>query len=286
MERNRLSRLPLQWIRSFETAGRLGSFTAAAQELNLSQAAVSQQIQALEHALGAKIFTRKSRSVELTVDGEAWLPDLQLALNTITESAEALFAMGRHRLTLSVPYSISRFWLPQFVAPLRREGFSHLEIKSYLTRASDAEASDLSIRYGYARSNHYAHPLFSERLAPVASATLLAQHSEWRDAPAISITGPRKGWHEWALSSGESLPSQLQIKCDSMATAIDLALTGAGVALASLPLVAQFLKDGSLKQVHDGVLCTNDQFWLLGDQARLSLRQWEKISALLAANQV
>jgi LysR family transcriptional regulator, glycine cleavage system transcriptional activator len=72
LQRNPLP--PLKWIRVFEAAARLGNFTAAAKELGLTQAAVSQRIRNLELRLGAQLFNRRARGVILSLQGEAWLP--------------------------------------------------------------------------------------------------------------------------------------------------------------------------------------------------------------------
>ena len=82
---------PLEWIRAFDAAARCGSFTAAATETGLTQSAISQRIGHLEKLLGVALFYRRARSTSLTIEGEAWLPHVRLALNTLKDSSEALF---------------------------------------------------------------------------------------------------------------------------------------------------------------------------------------------------
>ena len=74
---------PLNWLRVFEAAARCQSFSRAADELNMSASAVSQQIRALEQRLGAPLFERHARAVTLTVAGRAYLPGVQHALVTV-----------------------------------------------------------------------------------------------------------------------------------------------------------------------------------------------------------
>ena len=81
---------PLEWVRAFEAAARCGSFTAAAAETGLTQSAISQRIGHLEKLLGTKLFYRRARSIELTVDGEAWLPHVRIAFGNLRQSSEAL----------------------------------------------------------------------------------------------------------------------------------------------------------------------------------------------------
>jgi LysR family glycine cleavage system transcriptional activator len=83
---------PLEWIRAFDAAARCGSFTAAATETGLTQSAISQRIGHLEKLLGVALFYRRARSTSLTIEGEAWLPHVRLALNTLKDSSEALGA--------------------------------------------------------------------------------------------------------------------------------------------------------------------------------------------------
>ena len=78
---------PLQTLRAFEAAARLGSFTTAARELNISQSAVSQQIQLLEEALGKALFDRMTRRLVLTHAGELFAPTVRQALDMIAEVA-------------------------------------------------------------------------------------------------------------------------------------------------------------------------------------------------------
>ena len=76
---------PLEWVRAFEAAARCGSFTAAAAETGLTQSAISQRIGHLERLLGTKLFYRGARSIELTVEGEAWLPHVRVAFETFVK---------------------------------------------------------------------------------------------------------------------------------------------------------------------------------------------------------
>ena len=102
---------PLEWVRAFEAAARLGSFTAAAAETGLTQPAVSQRIGQLEKHLGAQLFIRQARTIALTVEGETWLPHVQAALRELSDSSDLLFSRGRQRLTISASQSVISMWL-------------------------------------------------------------------------------------------------------------------------------------------------------------------------------
>ena len=81
----------LNWLRVFEAAARFQSFARAAEELNMSAAAVSQQVRALEDRVGAPLFTRAAHSVALTDLGRAYLPIVQQSLLTLQNATEGLF---------------------------------------------------------------------------------------------------------------------------------------------------------------------------------------------------
>ena len=83
------SQLPLNALRAFEAAARHASFTHAAEELHVTQAAVSHQVKALEERLGVALFVRRPRGLEITSEGEALLPDLRDAFDRMAASASA-----------------------------------------------------------------------------------------------------------------------------------------------------------------------------------------------------
>ena len=108
-----VTRLPnLSWLRTFETAARLGSFTAAGGELGLTQAAVSHQVKALETQLGFSLFERGARSLSLTSMGRAYLPSVRKAIEDLTLSTQGLFGPKvRRSVTLRAPISTAVLWL-------------------------------------------------------------------------------------------------------------------------------------------------------------------------------
>lgn len=115
------SRLPLQWLRTYEAAARHRNFSAAAGELALTPAAVSHQIRSLEAELGFKLFERKPRRVELTEIGLAYLPSVSKALDDLLISTIGLFGTDQDtQITLRAPVTLIGSWLaprlPRFCA--------------------------------------------------------------------------------------------------------------------------------------------------------------------------
>lgn len=120
-------RLPLTALRSFEAAGRLASFTEAAAELFVSQAAISRQIRDLEALIGKPLFERHHRSVSLTADGEALLTVLTDSFDRIGESLDALSDAKRAgTLRVSAEPSFAGCWLVPHLAQFQAE---HPEIE-------------------------------------------------------------------------------------------------------------------------------------------------------------
>ncbi len=112
---------PLHGLRGFEASVRTGSFTAAAQDLGVTQGAVSRQVKQLEEQLGLRLFSRSRAGLRLTPDGAAWLDELRPILRRLelaTERARARSA-GGGVLTLSVPASFGAFWLLPRLARFR-----------------------------------------------------------------------------------------------------------------------------------------------------------------------
>ncbi len=121
---------PLNYIRSFECSARRLSFTAAAQELGYTQAAVSNHVRALEQYIGRKLFIRYPRSLKLTEMGEAFLPTLRQALDQIDQATESIVASARKKaVVISCPMSLAENWLADCLASFRRE---HPEIEVVL----------------------------------------------------------------------------------------------------------------------------------------------------------
>lgn len=120
--------LPLERMRVFEAAGRMGSFTAAANEVGLTQAAASQRIQNLQARLGARLFTRLARDVRLTVEDRAWLPQVHKALRGLDRSADALFGKPLQKLVLSASASVIPLWVVARLAALEPDAQFQLSL--------------------------------------------------------------------------------------------------------------------------------------------------------------
>lgn len=275
--------LPLEWIRAFETAARLESFTAAAAETGLTQSAISQRIGHLEARLETRLFLRQARQISLTPEGEAWLPHVQLALEGLRDSAEALFGVARNRLTISASSSITDLWLVPRLARLTQVTGAEVRLRTMVVSSGEAREDD-SIRIRYGAGDWpvaYRVPLYDEQLTPVGAPCLLEQ-GDWWDLPRISVSGPRPGWRQWSEQFGTPTTPVPYLRFDTFVSALAAARAGLGVLLASMPLVQADLENGTLKRASTEVLTHHETYWLLATKERASRRQWQQLVDCLA----
>jgi LysR family glycine cleavage system transcriptional activator len=206
-------RLPLTALRSFEVAGRLLSFTQAAEELFVSQAAISRQIRELEAALGHPLFERLHRAVALTPEGEDLLEVLTGSFDRIDAALSAITT--RHvaaGITISVEPTFAALWLVPNLAEFR-SAYPDIEV----TIESDprviefrAHEAALAIRQGTIRSDWprtEARLLIETTMAPVVSPDLLASGSPVREPADLQQFDllheeNRRYWREWFRMAG------------------------------------------------------------------------------------
>ncbi|MGI9386824.1 MAG: LysR substrate-binding domain-containing protein [Methyloligellaceae bacterium] len=277
---------PLEWLRVFEAAGRLSNFTAAANELGLTQAAVSQRMRNLETHLDTHLFLRHARGVELTADGEAYLPHVRSAFNAIRRGTADLFGSMRTKITVAAPASVAALWIAprlkemRFAIPALQISISAI----HRTTDFDAAQADLEVRFGRGSwKEREAAQLYQEQLVPTCSADLLAQapDGDWRQLPIIAVSGPRDGWHEWSASTGELPLSQPVLRFDSLFAAQHAALSDAGVFLASLALARTAIQAGDLVTLSERPLIMNGSYWLTWPSRRLLSPVEETVISML-----
>ncbi len=276
-------RLPLTALRSFEAAGRHLSFSRAAEELFVTQAAVSRQIRELEGFLRQPLFVRRHRRVELTEAGERLLRQLVKSFDDIDQRLGELVAQPAQSVVkVSAEPSLAASWLvPRLnrFRELRPDIDVALDVDTRLVEFRRGEA-EIALRFS-SRATSWPRSQ-SERLAPVVDSPVLS--------PALLETGPalshpadlcrytllheetRHGWARWfeAADVGpELVPDRGPLLADA-SLAKQAALLGHGVALGDLLLVRDELASGALvKPFETNVVC--GAYWLVAkDLAKLS----------------
>lgn len=282
---------PLEWLRVFEAAGRLSNFTAAADELNLTQAAISQRVRHLEDHLGVKLFLRLARGVELTADGQAYLPHVQAALTRLRRSTADLFGTPRRKLVIAAPASVAALWIAPRLQAVERQ-FPGLEIAvASVHRPADfaTTKADLEVRFGRGDwpgdwPGVQGQKLYDEVLVPACAPALLhgARADDWRELPLIGLSGPRDGWLDWAAANNEELPKPPRLRFDSFITALQACLAGAGVILASRPLSQTLFDSGALMRLPGAEMQMSAGYWLLPRSSKIKYAKDGDLIAVLS----
>ncbi len=247
---------PLNALRAFEAAARHLSFTRAAGELNVTQAAVSHQIKGLEERLGVLLFRRLNRTLRLTDEGQVLLPAVGEALDLIAEAVERLEDReSAGVLTVSTLDSFAATWL---VPRLGRFRTRHPEIDVRITTADhpvDFAREDIHMAIRYGRGEWAGLDivrLMNEELFPVCSPSLLGEGTPLRrpsDLCHFTLLHDdlRVTWRMWLMAAGAD-----QVDPDRGPTfnhshlVMQAAIAGAGVALGRSVLVADELASGRL----------------------------------------
>jgi LysR family glycine cleavage system transcriptional activator len=286
-------RLPsLNALRAFEVAARHMSFKAAAEELNVSQSAVSHQVKALEDTLGITLFARKTRAVELTRKGRLYYPILRNAFDTIAEgTAMILEEKSVDILTVQVYSTFTMRWL---LPRLPHFQYSNENVQVRLHTAQmdvnfEQNDVDMAIMIGHATSSSLHHdylfdcelspvcsPDYLERKGPINTPSDLAKHS------ILQVYPSSEDWHVWleANNAGSINPDTGQ-QLESYDVALTSAAQGMGIALGQQPYIAKDLQSGSLIELFPDRRIHNPKRWHLvyrtekRDQPKAALfREW------------
>ena len=245
---------PLPWLASFEAASRHLNFTRAAEELGVTQGAISTHIQRLEADLGCALFERNVKGVMLTESGEAYRPHVRRALESLRTATEILFEKNKGpRISISCySPSFADLWLAPLVPDLYR-AFPSIEISisiDYRVTPYQEGRGDLTFVYeDPSVGGERFLPLMQERMIAVASPEIAAQsETTWPDVSFITVLGPRPPWSNWFHAAGLTPPASMrEIQVNSMLSAVSLAKAGVGIALLARPLIDGHLNSGQLK---------------------------------------
>ena len=259
----------------FEAAGRLGSFTSAARELRMTQAAVSYAVHRLEEHLGTALFLREHRRVRLSEAGARFHADVSIGLQHIQRSAQDLRAVaaGGH-VTLSCSTAFAAFWMVPRMAQLRAD-LPEIDLRIQTAdRDLDlvGEGIPLAIRGGDPGDwpQYQAAPLAAEEIYPVCGAGYLAGRdlprmaAELLEHQLIHLEEPHRSaatWRDWFASAGiegRRVPKGLQI--NDYVSVIQSVIAGQGIALGWQHLVEGLLAQGVLVRLTDHGLTTGMNF--------------------------
>ncbi|MCD2177457.1 transcriptional regulator GcvA [Rhizobium sp. C1] len=244
---------PLVSLRAFEAAARHMSMSLAAEELCVTPGAVSLQIKELEAALGLKLFVRKPRALELTVEGQTYFASLKVAFRMLREATEVVRQTTRARvITVSCTSTIAVQWLVPKLARLEAEN-PGLDVRISIShRLVDfaRDAVDLAIRHGLGRYDGLiSERLLDDELTPVAAPAVAAGLSSVEALSGLTLLHDetRDDWRLWLAAVGaERVEASGGPIFTGSNGALDAAKAGLGVALARRSLVASELEEGAL----------------------------------------
>jgi LysR family transcriptional regulator, glycine cleavage system transcriptional activator len=250
-------RLPsLNALRAFEAAARHLSFTRAAEELAVTQGAVSHQVKALEQQLGLALFHRRNQRLTLTGAGQAYLPVVRDAFDRLAAGTEQLVvAEQSKRLTISVSPNFAANWLvPRLGHFVEQHPDLDLRINATLHHVDFArEDVDMAVRHGEGDwPELHVTRLCREELFPASSPKLL-EGAHPLHVPAdlrhhtLLHLDDRQDWNKWLDAAGvEGVDLSRGVVFNQASMAIRAAVDGQGVTLARTALVALLLLEGRL----------------------------------------
>lgn len=277
---------PLNALRAFEASARQLSFTRAAEELFVTQAAISHQIKALEDNLGIKLFMRKNRALLLTEEGQSYYLDIKDVFNSLHEATERLLARGaKGAITVSLQPSFAIQWL---VPRLNTFNLLHPDIDVRIKAVDQPENSltedvDIAIYYGRGRwSGIHADQLHTEYLIPVCSPMLMTGKKplnkiEDLEKHTLLHDTSRRDWKRWFKHvdvRGANVNHGPIFSHSAMV--VQAAIHGQGVALAHSVLAKPDIDSGRLVCPFNDVLVSKNSYYIVCREQQLDLG---KISA-------
>jgi DNA-binding transcriptional LysR family regulator len=280
--------VPLAGLRGFEGAARRLSFTLAADELALTQSAISRQIAALERQVGKALFVRKTRALALTPDGRRLHAAVTQALANIDACVDAIRGVGKTpRISLTTYASFASLWLVPRLAAFQQ---AHPQIE-FRIDASDrmadlvAEGLDLAIRRSLpARidASDHAQLLCEEFVTPALSPHLLERSAvrllsplDLQRLPLIDIDDEWRasfaaGWQRWFETYGiAAQPASGKMMFSFIDQAVQAAVRGQGVVLGHTPMLDDAVASGQLNTPFPELkMATGYRYYLLVNPER------------------
>lgn len=283
------------WLKAFEAAARLESFSLAAEELHLTPSAISHQVRNLEEHFGKPLFVRHNRRVSLNAQGQAFYRELMPILDDLAKLCREAQGAPAHTdaLTLHCAPSLAVKWLGP-----RLSKFMHANPSLAINLRTDAQAPDLRhatdvdcvISYASAPTHDpyvVVEALESEPLVPLCSPQLyanLALHQAWyMHLPLIDSAVSPVTWAHWFGSKGMTAPVGPRLSFDRGAMAVAAAVDQLGVALETVRFAEKELENNQLivLEAPDRQVMRREMHFLYYRNNLDSIRRVEKLRAWL-----
>ena len=283
---------PLNALQVFETVARHRSFTRAADELCVTQGAVSRQILALEDYYRFPLFKRHPRGLTLTAEGEALLPVVKESFARIEEVSLRL-TRRQTDLALKVPTCVMRWTLPRIMSFQNEHPDLQLQITTTWRHDVDFEVEpfDAAIVYGFGPGPGVrALTLFEERLTPVCAPQLmadkpLAQVGDLAFHTLLHPTRDHRDWKLWLSQAGATgIDADVGPSFDTLDLATNAAVQGFGIALGDVTLAAEDLAARRLVTPFDLLVESGARYYLVCPDSAAHVQKVERFWDWLAAH--
>ncbi|WP_371060347.1 LysR substrate-binding domain-containing protein [Rhodosalinus sp. 5P4] len=267
----------ISMLRAFEAVMRTGATTAAADELHMTQAAVSRHVQRLEAQLGAALFRREKRRLVPTPAGRHYAEAVSRALDLIGRASMELTANpGGGTLSLAILPAFGTRWLAPGLAAFQA---AHPGVTLHLTTRLrpvdfETEAFDAAIHFGAADRAGCGHlHLADEPMLAVASPGVLERHPPHGPAaiaamPLLHLQSRPRAWERWFAHHGQAAPAQRGMVFDQFAPMTQAAIHGLGVALLPPFLAEPEIAEGRLRPAWGAAVPGRGGYWLVWPHAR------------------
>jgi len=284
----------LNALQVFEAAARNGSFTRAADELGISQPAVSHAIRLLETELGSVLFNRRNKAVFITQSGKYLMEQVAFGLNVIYQAVREVRTMSvEHQVTLAVSTATATWWLLPRIARFKKL-YPKIELRVITTDRDldlDRDRVDLAITLGSGSFENYQHWKFvDEEIFPVCSPEFLRQHGPIRDVKSLAKVPlmhleerykSRIGWADWLKSFGVVLKrGNAMFRFNDYSIVLQAAIEGQGVAQGWKHLVDPLIAQGLLAKPLSESVTTDQPFYVVAPKNTelrsdvLNLKNW------------
>lgn len=261
----------------FEAAARNGSFTRAANELGISQPAVSHAVRQLETELGSVLFNRRNKGVFITHSGKYLMEQVAFGMNVINQAVREVRTMSvEHQVTLAVSTATATWWLLPRIARFKKL-HPKIELRVITTdRDLDLERDrvDLAITLGSGNFENYQHWKFvDEEVFPVCSPGFLRLHGPIRDVKSLSKLPlmhleerykSRINWTVWLKTFGVALKSENPMfRFNDYSIVLQAAIEGQGIAQGWRHLVEPLISQGLLVKLLKESVLTEHPFYVI-----------------------
>jgi LysR family transcriptional regulator, glycine cleavage system transcriptional activator len=287
---------PLQNLEAFEAAARHLSFTRAAEEINLSQSAVSRQIKHLEESMGVRLFTRSHKTLDLTKAGRTLLNGIERSLAELRRTVETIENDRSPTVTISASMAIASFWLLPGIAEFK-DRHPHIRVRVIAGDGEDYAAvqnneTDFTILYDQGqRGGHVSVGLFEEVIFPACTPAYLKGRNVYslQDLSREKLIDFEvkhlrtvKGWPDWFSRAGcETRGINYTLSVSNYDLACRAALAGQGVVLmwAYVAPLADFANGTLLRPVGEVVNTGHVEYLVYGkaleeSSAHMVFKDW------------